>query len=45
MEHLGLFGSVKNDYLKDPYPAWTAIGVAALFMPGVLVEIRAIAKL
>jgi len=36
---------VKGDYLKDPYPAWTAIGVAALFMPGVLVEIRATARL
>jgi len=45
MEHLGLFGAVKGDYLKDPYPAWTAIGVAALFMPGVLVEIRATARL
>jgi len=45
MEHLNLFGAVKGDYLKEPYPAWTAIGVAALFMPGVLVEIRATAKL
>lgn len=45
MEHLNLFAAVKGDYLKEPYPAWTAIGVAALFMPGVLVEIRATARL
>ena len=36
MEHIGAFGAVKGDYLKEPYPAWTAIGVAALFMPGLL---------
>jgi enamine deaminase RidA (YjgF/YER057c/UK114 family) len=45
MEHINAFGAVKGDYLKEPYSAWTAIGVAALFMPGLLVEIRATAKL
>lgn len=45
MEHIGLFGKVKDEHLKTPYPAWTAIGVAGLFMPGLLVEIRATARL
>jgi enamine deaminase RidA (YjgF/YER057c/UK114 family) len=45
MEHLGVFGKVKDDYLKEPYPAWTAIGSSALAIPGALVEIRATARL
>jgi enamine deaminase RidA (YjgF/YER057c/UK114 family) len=31
--------------VKEPYPAWTAIGVSALAIPGALVEIRATARL
>ena len=45
MQHLAAFGEVKDGFLKAPYPAWTAIGVSALFMPGLLVEIRATARL
>ena len=49
--HVGLqqnmrtFAKVKDEYLRKPYPAWTAIGVTELAMPGGLVEIRAIARL
>ena len=45
MEHINTFGAVKSDYLKEPYPAWTAIGVSALAVPGLYVEIRATARL
>jgi enamine deaminase RidA (YjgF/YER057c/UK114 family) len=39
------FASVRDRYLKEPWPAWTAIGVTELVMPGGLLEIRAIAAL
>jgi enamine deaminase RidA (YjgF/YER057c/UK114 family) len=44
MQHLGTFMQVKDRYLKQPYPAWTAIGVVELAVPGGLVEIRATAR-
>ena len=34
---------VKDRYILEPYPAWTAIGVSELIVPGGLMEIRAIA--
>ncbi len=43
--HMEAFVRVKDRYLKEPYPAWTAIGVAELVVPGGLMEIRAIAAL
>jgi enamine deaminase RidA (YjgF/YER057c/UK114 family) len=44
-EHLGTFMKVKDRYLAEPYPAWTAIGVVELAVPGALVEIRVTARL
>lgn len=44
-EHLGAFMKVKDRYLEAPYPAWTAIGVVELAVPGALVEIRLTARL
>jgi enamine deaminase RidA (YjgF/YER057c/UK114 family) len=44
-EHLGTFVAVKDRYLEAPYPAWTAIGVVELAVPGALVEIRVTARL
>ncbi len=41
--HIDTFVAVKDRYLTEPYPAWTAIGVSELIVPGGLVEIRAIA--
>ena len=41
-EHLGVFMQVKDGFLKEPYPAWTAIGVSELAF-GALVEIKATA--
>ena len=43
--HLRTFATVKDRYLREPYPAWTAIGVSELAVPGGLVEIKAIARL
>ena len=43
MQHLRTFTQVKDRYLPAPYPAWTAIGVVELAVPGGLVEIRATA--
>ena len=43
--HLRTFAKVKDRYLPEPYPAWTAIGITELAVPGGLVEIKAIARL
>ena len=48
--HVGLrrqladFRRVKDEFIVEPYPAWTAIGVSELAVEGALVEIRVIAK-
>ncbi|WP_198301998.1 RidA family protein [Croceicoccus marinus] len=34
------FAEVKNRYVKAPFPAWTAIGITALYEPSALVEIK-----
>ena len=44
-EHLGTFMKVKDEYMNEPYCAWTAIGCTELAMPGGLVEIRVQAHL
>ena len=43
--HLETFMAVKDRYLTEPWPAWTAVGVTALAVPGALVEIKATARL
>ncbi len=35
------FFAVKEKYLTGPFPAWTAIGIAQLGLPGALVEMKA----
>lgn len=42
--HLNSFIKLKDEFVSEPYPAWTTIGVAELISHGALVEIRAIAK-
>jgi enamine deaminase RidA (YjgF/YER057c/UK114 family) len=44
-DHLPTFMKVKDRYLQAPYPAWTAIGVSELAIPGGLVEVKVIARL
>jgi enamine deaminase RidA (YjgF/YER057c/UK114 family) len=49
--HVGLQGhgeefmAVKDAFITAPYPAWTAVGVAELAVPGALVEIQALARM
>jgi enamine deaminase RidA (YjgF/YER057c/UK114 family) len=49
--HVGLqaqmsdFMSVRDEFLTAPWPAWTAIGITELAIPGARVEIRVTAKL
>jgi enamine deaminase RidA (YjgF/YER057c/UK114 family) len=43
MSDMGKFAKVKSEFLKKNYPAWTAVGVTELVIPGLLVEIRATA--
>ena len=43
-EHMQTFMQVKDEFLKEPYPAWTAIGITELAFPGARVEIRVTAR-
>ncbi|MGK0273337.1 MAG: enamine deaminase RidA (YjgF/YER057c/UK114 family) [Cocleimonas sp.] len=49
--HVGLranlesFMSVKDEFIFEPFPAWTAVGVSELAKEGAIVEIRVTAKL
>ena len=46
MRDLQLFMKVKDRYLTQDFPAWTAIGAASLGgAPGYLIEIKAVAAL
>ena len=46
MCELNLFMKVRDRYLSEDYPTWTAIGASALGgVPGLIVEIKAIAVL
>lgn len=37
------FFAVKDEFFPKGFPAWTAVGVTQLALPGLLVEIRAVA--
>ena len=43
MKDMGAFAKAKSEFFKNDYPAWTAVGVNELVIPGLLVEIRATA--
>lgn len=43
-KHMGTFMKVKDEFVTAPYPAWTAIGITELAIPGALVEIQVIAR-
>ncbi len=38
------FSKVKDHYIKEPYPSWSAIGVSEFIPKNALVAIRMIAK-
>ncbi len=43
--HMADFMTVKDEYVKEPWPAWTAIGITELAAPDAHVEIKVIARL
>ncbi|MEH6632899.1 MAG: RidA family protein [Halopseudomonas aestusnigri] len=43
-KNLKEFMRVKDEFIKEPYPAWTAIGVSELAVPDAVIEIRVIAR-
>ncbi len=45
MDHIAQFSAVKDKYIKEPYPAWTAVGTTELAIPGAVVEIKVIAHI
>jgi len=42
---LPVYRKVRKEYLSKPYPASTAVGVSALAMPDLQIEIEAVAVL
>ena len=43
MGEMPAFSEVKAEFLPENYPAWTAVGISALALPDLRVEIRATA--
>ena len=41
-DHLGQFMAIRDEYLSEPWPAWTAIGTTELAVPGARAEIRVV---
>ncbi len=41
MKDMSGFSKVKAEFIPENYPAWTAVGVTELVLPGLLVEIKA----
>lgn len=44
-QHVQTFGEVKDEFVAAPYPAWTAVGVTELAIPGALVEVQIVARM
>lgn len=43
-DHFDLFNEIRCEYVREPFPAWTAVEVAGLRREGAIVEIRVIAE-
>lgn len=43
-DHLEQFKSIRAQYVREPYPAWTAIEVAGFASEGVIVELKVVAR-
>ena len=37
------FSKVKGEFIPENYPAWTAVGTTELVLPGLLIEMKAVA--
>jgi enamine deaminase RidA (YjgF/YER057c/UK114 family) len=42
--HFDVFDKVRQEFVREPWPAWTAVEVAGLRREGAVVEIRVIAR-
>jgi len=42
-DHIDVFRRVRDEFVAEPYPAWTAIEVSGLITDGTIVEIRVVA--
>jgi enamine deaminase RidA (YjgF/YER057c/UK114 family) len=42
-DHLGAFMKVRDEFVSEPWPAWTAIGCTDLAVPTARVEIKVVA--
>lgn len=40
MNEMQQFSKIKTEFIPADYPAWTAVGVNELVLPGLLIEIR-----
>lgn len=43
--HMASFMKVRDQFLSEPWPAWTAIGITELAVPGAHVEIKVTARI
>lgn len=43
-DHFREFVLIKDEFIKEPYPAWTAIGVSELAADGAVIEIKVTAR-
>ena len=43
-KQLAMFNAVKSEFMKEPHPAWTAVGTTGLLAPHGIVEVQMIAK-
>lgn len=44
-KHMEEFMEVKDEFIKEPYPAWTAIGVTELAIERAIIEVRVTARI
>lgn len=44
-KHMAEFMSVRDEFLSEPWPAWAAIGITELAIPGAHVEIKVTARM
>jgi len=44
-QNIRAFMNIRDEVLKEPWPAWTAIGISELAVPGARVEIRVLARM
>ncbi len=42
--HLPTFMKVRDEFISAPWPAWTAIGISELAVPGARVEVKVVAS-